>query len=352
MILTILRYHAEDFTAAHAFAEIAAGLQPFCAGFVTRAEHALFYALATAAVYPAANREQRAVHDAKLAAIREQMRRWVALCAENTEHMQLLVEAECARLRDARIEAADLYDRAIAAARANSYLNIEALAAELGGRFWLAAGKPDFARIYLDKALDAYVAWGAAGKVADLRAKYGLGAAGGATVSVTSGSTTLGSSAERSDALDLATLLKASQAIAGEIVLERLLVELMDIIRENAGAESVVIVLESNGEFLVQAVRTASGVARILVAEPLRHVGRLLDGYRELRAAHVGARRARRRSAAGQVSRRRVRRESPAEVDPLRARHPQGQAHRRPSISRTTRSRAHSRRIGSRRSTS
>ena len=39
----------------------------------------------------------------------------------------------------------------------------------------------------------------------------------------TSGSTTLGVAAERSDALDLATVLKANQAIAGEIVLERLL---------------------------------------------------------------------------------------------------------------------------------
>jgi signal transduction histidine kinase len=270
MILTILRYHAEDFAGAHAAAEIAAGLQPFCAGFVTRAEHALYYALATAAVYPAADRERRAAYDAKLAAIREQMRRWVELCGENTEHMQLLVEAECARLRDARIEAADLYDRAIASARANGYLNIEALAAELAGRFWLAAGKRDFARIYLDKALDAYTAWGASGKADDLRAKHGLAVAGGATASITSSSTTLGASAGRSDALDLATLLKASQAIAGEIVLERLLVKLMDIIRENAGAESVVIVLESNGEFLVQAVKTASGVPRILVAEPLR----------------------------------------------------------------------------------
>ena len=148
--------------------------------------------------------------------------------------------------------------------------SIEALAAELAGRFWLAAGKPDFGRIYLDRALDAYVAWGAAGKAADLSAKLGLVATGNATASATGGSTTLGSSKGRSDALDLATLLKASQAIAGEIVLERLLVELMDIMRENAGAESVVIVLESNGEFLVQAVKTASGVARVLVAEPLR----------------------------------------------------------------------------------
>ena len=269
MVLTILRYHAEDFAGAHAFAEVAAGLQPFCAGFVTRPEHALFYALATTAVYPFANARQRETYDAKLAAIREQMRRWVVLCAENVEHMQLLVEAECARLRHARMEAADLYDRSITAARANGYLGLEALAAELAGRFWLAAGKPDFSRVYLERALDAYVAWGAAGKAADLRAKHGL-AAPGATASITSSSTTLGPSHERSDALDLATLLKASQAIAGEIVLERLLVELMDIIRENAGAESVVIVLESNGEFLVQAVKTASGVARVLVAEPLR----------------------------------------------------------------------------------
>jgi histidine kinase len=270
MLLTIQRYHAEDFAAAHAFAEIAAALQPFCAGFATRVEHALYFALATVARYPQASREQRAGFDAKLAAVREQMRRWVALCPENSEHMQLLVEAECARLRGARMEAADLYDRAIAAARANRYTNVEALTAEIAARFWYADGKPDFGRVYLDKALAAYEAWGATGKAADLKAKYGLGASRGAAASVTAGSTTAGASADRSDALDLAALLKASQAIAGEIVLERLLVKLMDIIRETAGAESVVLVLESDGEFLVQGVKTAAGVARVLVGEPLR----------------------------------------------------------------------------------
>ena len=51
-------------------------------------------------------------------------------------------------------------------------------------------------------------------------------------------------------------MLKASQAISGEIVLERLLATLMDIIMENAGAESAVLVLESDGDFLVQGVKT------------------------------------------------------------------------------------------------
>jgi signal transduction histidine kinase len=273
MMLTIQRYYADDFVAAHRYAKISAGLQPFCAGFVTRSEHALFFALATAALYPQATPEQRAEYDADLATIRDSMTRWVALCPENHEHSRLLVEAECARLRGARMEAADLYDRAIAAARAQGFLNIEALSTELAACFWLRDGKPDFGRIYLEKALHIYETWGAHGKVADLVAKHGLNRAGSATVSVTASSTTIGPSAgtaERSDELDLAALLKASQALAGEIVLERLLLKLMDIIRENAGAESVVLLLESNGEFLVQGVKTAAGVSRVLAAEPLR----------------------------------------------------------------------------------
>jgi GAF domain-containing protein len=44
----------------------------------------------------------------------------------------------------------------------------------------------------------------------------------------------------------------------------------MDIIRENAGAESVVLVLESNGEYLVQGAKSAAGTARVLAGEPLR----------------------------------------------------------------------------------
>jgi signal transduction histidine kinase len=270
MVLTIQRYYADDFRAAHEFAKIAAGLQPFCAGFVTRVEHAMFFALSMAALYTEATPEQRVEYDRTLETIRGDMRRWAELCPENHAHMQLLVEAECARIKGARIEAADLYDRAIAAARASSYTNIEALAAELAAGFWRRDGKPEFSRIYLDKALQGYEAWGATGKVADLVAKHGLGAVSSATVSVTSSSTTFGSSPERADSLDLATLLKASQTIAGEIVLEHLLGKLMDIIRENAGAESVVLVLESNGEFLVQGVKTAAGVARVLAGEPLR----------------------------------------------------------------------------------
>jgi GAF domain-containing protein len=144
-----------------------------------------------------------------------------------------------------------------------------ALAAELAARSWFADSKPDIGKVYLEKALHAYEIWGAAGKAADLRVAYGISAPRSAASSVTVGSTTLGGSGERSDALDLATVLKASQAISGELVLERLLATLMSIIMENAGAEHAVLVLESDGEFLVQGVKSASSKARVMMAEPL-----------------------------------------------------------------------------------
>jgi predicted ATPase/signal transduction histidine kinase len=269
--LAMLRYHSGDFAAAYRFARAAQDLLQYAAGFVTRGEHALFTSLAIAALYPAADAAQRADYEAELARNRELLREWAANCPDNHLHHHLLVEAEAARIAGSRIEAADLYDRAINAARDQSFVNIEALAAELAARFWQADNKPDFANVYLEKSLRAYEVWGAHGKAADLRAAHGLSAPRQAVSSSTAGATTLGGTTDGgSDALDLATVLKASQAIAGELVLERLLGTLMSIIMENAGAESVVLVLDDGGEFLVQGVKNAAGKANVLMAEPLR----------------------------------------------------------------------------------
>jgi GAF domain-containing protein len=269
--LAMLRYYAGDFAAAYRFARVAEELVPYSAGFVTRGEQATFLSLAITALYAGADAQQRVIYDGELALNRELLRQWAKGCPENYGHLHLLVEAEAARVSGARIEAADFYDRAINAAREQSYVNIEALAAEVAARFWQADNKPDIAKVYLDKSLHAYEAWGAIGKAADLRAAHGVSTPRTAAASSTAGATTLGGTTEGgNDALDLATVLKASQAIAGELVLERLLGTLMSIIMENAGAESVVLVLESDGEFLVQGIKGASSPARVMMAEPLR----------------------------------------------------------------------------------
>ena len=275
--LTLQRYFCGDFEAALAFAETSAGLLPFSAGFVTRAEHTLFYSLIVTALYSSAEPGRRKAFDERLKTNQEQMKVWADHCPENYGHMYLLVEAERARIARQRIEAADRYDQAIAAAREQGFTNVEALAAELAARFWFENDKPDFGKIYLDKALHAYDIWGAFGKVSDLKSEFGLDTQAGLPASVTSGSTTLGTT-ERADALDLATVIKANQAIASEIVLERLLATLMSIIMENAGAESAVLLLERDGEFLVEAVKTPSAPARVLMALPLRSAAEVSRG--------------------------------------------------------------------------
>lgn len=50
-----------------------------------------------------------------------------------------------------------------------------------------------------------------------------------------------------SDLLDLATVIKASQALSGEIVLGKLLSKLMTIVLENAGAQTGYLILEKSG---------------------------------------------------------------------------------------------------------
>ena len=57
--------------------------------------------------------------------------------------------------------------------------------------------------------------------------------------------------------MDLRTILKASQAIAGELDLDRLLGKLMDITMNNSGAQQGLLLLEQEGEWVIQAAVTA-----------------------------------------------------------------------------------------------
>jgi predicted ATPase/signal transduction histidine kinase len=271
MLLEMQRYLRGDFRAGYELGCEAQALLPYGAGFITRAEHALFHSLCMVRLYPAAPADERGRLMEELTEHRRQLGLWAEHCPENYRHFHLLLEAELAALAGDVLGAMDLYDRAAAAASEQAFVNIEALAAELAAAFWFGQKRPAFGQIYLEKSLAAYEVWGATGKAADLRAEYAgrLGQAGSAQAS-TSTSGASAAAAESADTLDLASVLKASQAISQEIVLERLLGVMMDIILATAGAESGALVLESNGRLLVQSSRDEpSGRASILAGTPL-----------------------------------------------------------------------------------
>ncbi|MBD2035856.1 AAA family ATPase [Leptolyngbya sp. FACHB-321] len=185
----------------------------------------------------------------------EKMQKWARHAPMNYLHKLYLVEAERYRVLDEKVKAAELYDEAIALAKENEYLNEEALACELAAKFYLTWGRDAIGQLYLQKAYHAYQVWGAQAKVEHLEEKYPQLLA---RTSVKSGTATTSpqrttTHPETDHNLDLATVMKAAQALSGEIVLDKLLTTLMQILLENAGAETGVLILEKAGKLLIEA---------------------------------------------------------------------------------------------------
>ncbi|MEG4293487.1 SpoIIE family protein phosphatase [Microcoleus sp. C2C3] len=182
------------------------------------------------------------------------METWAKHAPMNYLHKFYLVEAERDRVLGNDKDAREYYDKAITLAQENEYLNEEALAYELAGRFYLARNQNHAARHYLQDAHYAYQRWGAVAKVKDLEARYpqflALQSLGSTQNTKNSITTTSGRSGET---LDFAAVMKASQAISGEIVLEQLLNQVMKTVIENAGAQKGFLILDKGGNWAIEA---------------------------------------------------------------------------------------------------
>ncbi|MBW4517503.1 MAG: EAL domain-containing protein [Timaviella obliquedivisa GSE-PSE-MK23-08B] len=194
----------------------------------------------------------------RVAANQDKLRRWADYAPTNHLHKWELVEAERCRVLGQVLEAIDGYDRAIARAQEHQYPQEAALANELAARFYLLRNQPKIAQAYLFDAYYGYARWGATAKVKQLEQQYALllvpilqrvpeniPASLHQSVQRTVTSTSSGVSA----ALDLATILKATQAISGEMELDQLLRLLMHIVAENAGAERGVLLLKQQEQW-------------------------------------------------------------------------------------------------------
>ncbi|MEZ2230938.1 AAA family ATPase [Microcoleus sp.] len=201
----------------------------------------------------------------------------------NFQHKYDLVEAERYRVLDNKIEAIEMYDRAITGAKANGYIQEAALANELAAKFYLNWGKEKIAASYMQEAYYGYAHWGAKAKVQDLEHRYPqllapilqqqkrfLSATETAfaidplnTIHATISQTSHSTSISISDTLDLATILKASQTLSSEIQLDKLLATLLHTVLENAGADKGVLLLPHDRQWFVEAVATLDRPAQV-----------------------------------------------------------------------------------------
>jgi PAS domain S-box-containing protein len=217
------------------------------------AEYHFYAALSRAACCDSAFPEQYQQDFEALIAHHRQLEVWAHNCPENFETRVALIGAEIARIEGRDLDAMRLYDQSIRSARANGFVQNEALANELAARFYAARGFEQIAHLYLRNARYCYLRWGANGKVRQLDELYPYLREEEPTPGPTS---TMGAPVEH---LDLATVIKVSQAVSGEIVLEKLIDTLMRTAIEHAGAERGLLILSRGVELRIQAEATTSG---------------------------------------------------------------------------------------------
>ena len=193
----------------------------------------------------------------QLAANLTLLEQWASSAPENYAHKVSLIQAELAALRKDPT-AWQGYDNAIALAKKHQVNNILAIANELAGNYWLNIDKKAMAKEYFHNAYNSYQMWGASNKAHQL-----------IQTQPTFFNDAQNSSQNRSKSqhenntqvLDLASVLKASETLSGEVDLTAFLHRMMVIMIENAGAQNGALLLQSDGILNVEIALSSDGVS-------------------------------------------------------------------------------------------
>jgi transcriptional regulator with GAF, ATPase, and Fis domain len=215
-------------------------------------EFHLYGALAHAAAHDVASGDQRRQHLEALAGHHQQLEAWAEHNPVTFENCAAIVGAEIARIEGRVLDAQDLYEKAVRSAHTQGFVHNEAIANERAGCFYAARGFERIAATYLRDARSCYRRWGADGKVRQLEQLYPQI---GAEESIADATATIQTPVEY---LDLATVIKVSEAVSGEIVFERLIDALMRAAIEHAGAERGLLILPRADDYQIEAEATTS----------------------------------------------------------------------------------------------
>src|SRR6202040_3093953 len=252
------RFFAGDYASALEASSRAQRLLWSLGSQLETAEYQFYGALSQAASCDCAAAGERQQYLDAIAAHHKQLQLWGANCPDNFENRAALVGAEIARIDGRDIDAMSLYEQAIRSARANGFVHNEALANELASRFYAARGFEKIARVYLQDARQGYLRWGADGKVRQLEHLHPHLRDAQVSAFPTA---TIGARVEQ---LDVGTVLKAAQAVSGEIVLGELIKTLLRIAIEDAGAGRGLLILFPDDEPRIAAEAT-TGRGRVEV---------------------------------------------------------------------------------------
>ncbi|WP_051382389.1 trifunctional serine/threonine-protein kinase/ATP-binding protein/sensor histidine kinase [Bradyrhizobium sp. Tv2a-2] len=216
-------------------------------------EYHFYAALAWAGHCDSTTAGERSLYLQKVRAHHEQIALWATSGLKNLAHRAALLDAELARLEGRELDAIRLYDEAVHLAREQGFVQHEGIANELAARFWAARGSQTIADAYRRNARHCYRSWRADGKERQFDLLYPHLVREEQTQSPMR---TIGEPLEH---LDLATVIKVSQALSSEILLEKLLETLMRTAMTQAGAERALLILAQGTTQRIAAEATTRG---------------------------------------------------------------------------------------------
>ena len=213
-------------------------------------------------------------HLKKLMHLEKKLNRWENSCPENISHKYLIIQAEKARINGKTTEAIDFYERAIATAKTNQYDYEEALANELAAKFYREWGKEKIASVYMTDAYYGYARWGAKAKVQDLEKRYPqllkpilqkTNTNTNSEMGLSDAQTQTSSIINISSLVDFSSLLKAGRSLSKEIDLQSAIAKFMEVIQENAGAQTVALMLFQEDTLMLQAHATGEKMSLLQI---------------------------------------------------------------------------------------
>lgn len=188
----------------------------------------------------------------------EKLEKWAALCKENFLHKYLLIKAQKAFIQNDLDLALDLAEKAIESAKENNFIQDTALCYEKTANFYLNMQKNSTASLYLEKAFHAYNKWGAKAKLEQLVKKYPdlldnlQEMSHRTTMHKIDINSTYADTTMLSANIDILSVIKATQAISKQIILEDIAKALTSIAVENVGASKGVLILKEKKSFYLK----------------------------------------------------------------------------------------------------
>ncbi|WP_019155636.1 AAA family ATPase [Robertmurraya massiliosenegalensis] len=172
----------------------------------------------------------------------KKLEKWAKQAPVNYEHKYLLMKLESEKLLTRNIVDSNVYDYALNKAIENGFLQDAAIICECAGRYYQEQNSKRLSHFYMKEAYQIYKQWGAGRKLTLLSNQFS-----NLFIRKESNPELAGGL----DIIDLEAVIKTSQALSGEIVLENLIEKVMEIVLKNAGATKGILWLQDGEELTI-----------------------------------------------------------------------------------------------------